>query len=192
MVLQIKNKEMWHRAKGSVVFSNNPQRRVLECIANSVGPCIARLQQLEAGSKPDTWVKVGEPILIGVFEGQETIRFPAEGHVALVFEGSDEVWVYRDMRPLAVQGDPENEPFTRFEKAALYIDELGAVLHRQAVLNRLQRKGETTAANARTVQLEQQIEQLAETVKALTAKPVEPAKEPDKEPAKEPVKADGK
>lgn len=151
----IKNLEQWYLVPtGEILTFRGDAERTVEIELNAVGPCSAYVQRLKLDDDaPDPKKKAiwtGERYLLGTFEGLEAFRWRLDGNFGVVLEHSPEVWARRDQSPVSLP-EPEGESYTRFEKAGLYVDELGTMLHRQAVLTRMsnsQAQGEERRENA--------------------------------------------
>lgn len=170
----IKNLEQWYKVPaGEVLTYRGTTERTVEVELNSVGPCVVYTQRIELDEvEPDPKKKakwVGERYLLGTFEGLEGFRWRLDGNFAVVLDGSPEVWARRDQSPVSLP-EPEGESYTRFEKAGLYVDELGTMLHRQATLQRMansQAQGEERTVNR---QLRARLDELTAMVSKLQPK----------------------
>lgn len=180
----IKNLDQWYEVPtGGILVYRGKLERAVEIELNSVGPCavfVQRISLAEDAADPKTKPKwVGDQYFLGTFEGLDGFRWRLDGDFAVSFEPSGKVFARRDQTPLAVP-NPDEVSYTRHEKAGLYVDELGTLLHRQSVLSRMansQAMGEERRHNS---VLEQRIAELAEQVKKLTpVKEETPPQEPN-------------
>lgn len=151
----------------AVVYRGSLEREV-SIRVNTAGPCMVYVQQLDAsGTKP---LDKAPRYLLGMVEnGQQEFMWRMAGNFAVTFDPTGEVWVYRDQTPLAIAGEGKGS-FVRLEKIGVHVDELGVALHRQAVLNRLQRSQETVSENIRAKGLETRLAELAALVDSLKPK----------------------
>lgn len=188
----IKNLEQWYKvpASGILVYRGDMERTT-EVELNVVGPCVVYVQRIELDElEPDPKQKakwIGEKYLLGVIEGLDAFRWRLEGNFALSFDASGEVWARRDQSPVSYP-NPDSEVYTRFEKSGLYVDELGTLMHRQAVLHRLnssQAMGEERRENSALLK---RLEALTKQVEALTPKASEAPTKEEKTDGEQPQK----
>lgn len=168
-MIRVKNLRDYYKVPktGGVFFYGTADREV-ELKVKSAGPCVVYVQQLdEAGEKP---LPKSERYLLGMIDnGEETFAWRLPGNFVVTFDPTGEVWVYRDQTPMAIPGKG-GAPFVRLEKMGVHVDELGVALHRQAVLNRLQRSQETIGENIRAKELEARLADLTKLVETLKPK----------------------
>lgn len=170
---RIKNLQQWYKVpSGEALYYWGDIERAVEIELNTVGPCAVYVETLDLNRNPL------ERYFLGVAEGLETFQWRLEGDFAVVLDPSGEVWARRDQSPVSLPA-PEGESFTRFEKAGLYVDEIGMALHRQAVLNRMAASQATGEERRTSKALEQRLADLTAQVAKLTAeKPPEKVAEP--------------
>lgn len=179
-MIRVKNLKDYYKVKaGEAVVYHGVADREVQLKINTAGPCVVYVQQVDDKNKP---LPKAERFLLGMVDnGQEEFSWRLSGNFAVTFDPTGEVWVYRDQTPLAVPGNG-NPPFVRLEKMGVHVDELGVALHRQAVLNRLQRSQETIGDNLRARALEDRLADLTALVESLKPKPA-PAPESESESA---------
>lgn len=178
----VKNLEQFYQvpAKEVLIYWGD-MRRSVEIELNAVGPCAAYVQKVEVDRDAGPKAKpkyIGERYLLGTFEGLEAFRWSLDGNFAVILEPSGEVWARRDQTPLSVP-NPDTEVYTRFEKAGLYVDELGTLLHRQAVLQRMaassamgEERRQTSVMERRLIELEEKLAKLQPQVEEQSTEPV--------------------
>lgn len=176
-MIRIKNLMDWYKVPtGEGVRFLGKADREVELKVNTAGPCIVYVQRLDdKGEKP---LAKSERYMLGMVDnGQEAFVWRMPGNFVVTFDATGEVWIYRDQTPLAIPGKGEPS-FVRLEKMGVHVDELGVALHRQAVLNRLQRSQETVGENVRAKALEKQLADLTKLVESLKPKEVVQADPP--------------
>lgn len=175
---RIHDLQRWYKAESALLLYPGDRElyREVQLTVNVTGLAALYMVPYEKDRKGQVKTDDDSRVLLGVVEAgkPETFAFGWGGDFAVQFEASGEVWVLRDQTPVAIPGPPDSPEFTRLEKAAMFMDELDVVLHRQAVLQRMSQRSEVNERNERDTQLRQhnealeaKLSELAEQIKAL-------------------------
>jgi len=141
--------------------------RVISFEVNPYGPVAMywqpRPQVTKKGEEPP------ERMFIGATDEPDEFHVTVDGPGEVVFEPSSEVWVRHQLVKATNPNPGEGETFTRMERMGIHVDEIGAALHRQAVMNRIVAHRENYARDVYQGRLEKQMADLTATIAKLTA-----------------------
>lgn len=175
---RIHDLQRWYQAESNfLLYPGEPDfYREVQLTVNVTGLAALYMVPYDTDGKGKVAFRLDDKVLLGVVGAgkPDTFAFGWGGDFAVQFEASGEVWVLRDQTPVAIPGPPDSPEFTRLEKAAMFMDELDIVLHRQSVLQRMSQRAELNERNEQDTQLRQrnealevQLRELAEKVAAL-------------------------